>query len=513
MVPTLKFSFLAEKPKAKNTGEIKNTCTVSLKNETSSWFRFFEDKNGLNYHFGSGKPEKITNRSFAILVRKIIQEVKKQPAETLVLNFSDFNFKSLDNYSEKWLTSTLIENIILANYTFNSFKSKPKKEKVTLSEVVIVGNFSSEQKAGFKRGEIVGNIINEAREVANTPASNLSPQDLGEVAKKLTKNSKIELKVLEEAELKKLKMHSLLAVGGGSKRGSRLIVAEYWGKGKPKAKTTKTEPSKTSDPLDPVLLVGKGITFDTGGLNVKPAGAMHEMHLDMSGGIYALATLVIAEKLNLKENIVAVVPTAENAISDTSMRAGDIVTAMNGKTIEITHTDAEGRLILADALTYATTFYNPSLIIDVATLTGASLVALGKQASAILSPDEALAFKTKALGEESGDLVWPLPLWKEYKEMIKSARADISNIAPDFSRLAGTIEGGTFLSFFVPEKTPWLHIDMAPRMVSAPFDKLSKGATGEPIRLLTLLLEKQTKENRDEKVPEKADTKEVENKK
>lgn len=489
---SLKFSYLPTKP-AKFS---QNTCLISLHEEKTSWFRLFENEEGLNYQFGIGKSEKINHRSLAILIRKIIQEVKKQPVKTLILNFSDFNFPNLPNYSKEWLASTLVENIILANYSFVSFKSQPKtkKDQITLQEIIILGAFSNEEKAGFKRGEIVANVINEAREIANTPASDLSPQNLAEIAKKLTKNSKISLKILEEAELKKLKMNALLAVGGGSKRGSRLIVAEYWGAGKPSANSIKTKNSKDiskkSNSLNPVILVGKGITFDTGGLNVKPAGAMHEMHLDMSGGIYALATIIIAEKLKLKKNIVAIVPTAENAISDNAMRAGDIVTAMNGKTIEITHTDAEGRLILADALTYSATFYKPSLIIDVATLTGASLVALGKQASAVLSKDENLAFSLKALGEESGDLVWPLPLWDEYKDMLKSNRADISNIASDFSKLAGTIEGGIFLSFFVPKNTPWVHIDIAPRMVSTQNDKLAKGATGEPIRLLTLLLER-----------------------
>lgn len=495
MLSTLKFSYLSTKPKKLP----QNSCIISLCEEKTSWFRLYENEEGLNYQFGIGKAEKINHRNLAILIRRIVQEVKKQPIKTLVINFSDFNFPNLPEYSKEWLVSTLVENIILANYSFTSFKSKAKtkKDQVALQEIIILGDFSTEEKAGFKRGEIIGNTINEAREIANTPASDLSPQNLADVAKKLTKNSKIELKVLEESELKKLKMNTLLAVGGGSKRGSRLIVAEYWGQEKPNSTSARTKNSKKiskeQNPLDPVVLVGKGITFDTGGLNVKPAGAMHEMHLDMSGGIYALASIIIAEKLKLKKNIVAIVPTAENAISDTSMRAGDIVTTMNGKTVEITHTDAEGRLILADALTYSTTFYNPSLIIDVATLTGASMVALGKKASAILSRDEDLAFKIKDLGEESGDLVWPLPLWDEYKDALKSNRADISNIAPDFSRLAGTIEGGSFLSFFVPKKTPWLHIDMAPRMVSDSNDKLAKGATGEPIRLLTLILERGVK--------------------
>lgn len=215
---------------------------------------------------------------------------------------------------------------------------------------------------------------------------------------------------------------------------------------------------------------------------------MHDMHLDMSGGSSVLAAITIAAKLGLKKNIVALVPAAENAISDDAMRAGDIVTAMNGKTVEVLHTDAEGRMVLADAYTYSER-YSPRAILDVATLTGASLVALGQHASAILTKDTELESTLRELGERSGDLVWPLPLWDEYKNSLKSHRADISNIATNFSRYGGCIEGASFLSFFAPKDTPWCHIDIAPRMDSIASDKLTKGSTGEPIRLLVSFLE------------------------
>lgn len=238
----------------------------------------------------------------------------------------------------------------------------------------------------------------------------------------------------------------------------------------------------------PLILIGKGITYDTGGLNVKPSGAMHDMHMDMSGGSSVMAAIVAASKLGIKKNIVALVPAAENAISSRSMRAGDIVTSMSGKTVEILHTDAEGRLVLADALTYSER-YKPRAIVDVATLTGAALVALGQQASAVMTRDLNLEATLRALGEESGDLVWPLPLWDEYKSPLKSARADISNIATNFARWGGAIEGGMFLDSFAPKNTPWAHLDIAPRMDSITSDKLAKGSTGEPVRLLIKWLE------------------------
>ena len=216
---------------------------------------------------------------------------------------------------------------------------------------------------------------------------------------------------------------------------------------------------------------------------------MHDMHMDMTGGAAVIGAMKAITDLGLKKNVVAIIPAAENAISDRSMRAGDIATSMSGQTVEILHTDAEGRLVLADAITYADKHYQPKTILDVATLTGAALVALGQFASAVLTKDENLQTKLTKLGEETGDLTWPLPLWDEYKQSLKSTRADIANIATNFSRFAGCVEGGTFLSFFAPKNTPWAHIDIAPRMESVPNDKLAKGATGEPVRLLVKFTE------------------------
>ena len=201
-----------------------------------------------------------------------------------------------------------------------------------------------------------------------------------------------------------------------------------------------------------------------------------------------MAAFACAVKLGLKKNIVALIPAAENAVSDRAMRAGDIIKSHSGKTIEVLHTDAEGRLVLADGLSYATK-YNPRVILDAATLTGASLVALGQHASAILTEDQALSDTLRELGEESGDYVWPLPLWDEYKSPLTKTRADVVNILPNFSKFGGTIEGAAFLSFFAPKNVPWAHIDIAPRMDANSTDRLVKGSTGEPVRLLVKFLE------------------------
>jgi leucyl aminopeptidase len=456
-------------------------CRLVLTEDSASWHRLVEMSNGkLEYRMGIGKRSDITPRTFRTLIRTIVQTAKSHQIENLAIDFSFLHFPKLQIFGEKWLASTLAENLLLADYEFKTYKTK-KTENKKLVEVLICGEVSTEAKLGFKRGEIVGLSTNEAREIANTPACDLNPKRLGEIAEKMGKEAKFSVQVLGEKELKKMKMGALLAVGQGTKVETKMIVAEYWGAGKPVGK-------KIVEDKKPIVLIGKGITFDSGGLNVKPSGFMHDMHLDMSGGASVLSAIASIAKLGLKKNVIALIPAAENAISDDAMRAGDIVTAMNGKTIEILHTDAEGRMILADALTYSER-YNPKVIIDVATLTGASLVALGQQASAIMTKDVELSKKICELGEESGDLVWPLPLWDEYKATLKSHRADVSNIAVNFSRFAGAIEGGAFLSFFAPKDVPWIHIDMAPRMESIASDKLAKGATGEPVRLLVRFVE------------------------
>ncbi len=465
----------------KSLGELSvDYCRLILTEKDKSHHRFVETVSGITeYRMGVGNKSEINTRAFRTLVRNIVQSAKSHHIESLAIDTSELIFPKLASFNETWFYSTLVENILLANYEFITFKTKKENQK-KLSEVLLVGNFSKEAEIGIKRGQIVAQYINDARDIANTPACKMTPTALGESAKNLFKGLKITVKILGEVELKKLKMGALLAVGQGTKSETKFIIAEYWGAGKPATKNTKDKA--------PIVLIGKGVTYDTGGLNVKPSGSMHDMHLDMSGGSSVLSAIAIAAKLGLKKNIVALVPTAENAVSDDAMRAGDIVTSMSGKTIEVLHTDAEGRMILADAFTYSER-YNPKVILDVATLTGASLVALGQQASAIMTTDESLSHTLIQLGEESGDLVWPLPLWEEYKQSLKSHRADISNISTSFSRFGGCVEGGTFLSFFAPKNVPWVHIDMAPRMDSIPSDKLAKGATGEPIRLLVAFLE------------------------
>src|SRR3989338_4656923 len=275
--------------------------------------------------------------------------------------------------------------------------------------------------------------------------------------------------------MKKLGMGGVLGVASGSTEEPRFIVMEY----KP------ASPLSVRGTEGVIVLVGKGVTFDSGGLNIKPSDHIYEMHMDMSGGAAVIHAIAAAAKLGIKRNIVGLIPAVENMPSGSRYHPGDVLKTMSGQTIEVLNTDAEGRVILADALTYAEQ-YKPKLVVDVATLTGAAKVALGQQASAIFSKDEKILKQVQELGEQSGDYVWPLPLWDEYEQEIKGTFGDWANIGKKRGS-GGAIDGAIFLYQFA-KKYPWLHIDMAPRMTANDSEYLAKGAAGAPVRLLIKLL-------------------------
>ena len=453
----------------------KKYCRIILTDDLPSWHRLVETKGGqLEYRMGIGKKKEMTVRAYRTLIRSIVQTAKSHQLDNIALEINVKGSPQLENMGTEWTHRTVSENLQLAQYEFNKYKTE-EKDKVELKEILVCGKMTASEKKAFEAGLIIGEGANFTRDISNTSGDDMTPSLLAKAAQTALKGTKAKVTVLDIKAIKKLKMGLLEAVGKGASDSSRFIIVEYWGLGKP---------NKSDVEKKPVVLIGKGITYDSGGLNVKPSGSMHDMHMDMSGGGAVIGTMRAIAKLGLKKNVVGLIPTAENAISAESMRAGDIATSMSGLTVEIMHTDAEGRMVLADAITYAQKFYSPSVMLDAATLTGASLSALGQHTSAILTKDENLQRILQELGEESGDLMWPLPLWDEYNEILKSTRADICNIAHNFSRWGGCIEGGAFLSFFADKKIPWAHLDIAPRMESIATDKLAKGATGEPVRLL-----------------------------
>lgn len=425
---------------------------------------------------GIGKKE-MTRRAFMLLPRRIVSFAKAHRVAHLFIDTQVFlAVVTSDEIAPAERVELFVTNAEMANFSFVQYKKVPEGGWKTVQSVVFgnVGEYKKVVTEAIVRGKIVSHAVNHTRILVNIPGGEMTPKVLVEKAKNAVAGTSVKLSVLGRAEMKKLGMGGVLGVAQGSDEEPQFLILEY------KGGAAKEQP---------LLLVGKGITFDSGGLNLKPSSAIYEMHMDMSGGAAVIASIVAAAKLGVKKNIVALVPAAENMPSGSSYRPGDILRTMSGITIEITNTDAEGRVVLSDALTYAER-YNPRLVIDVATLTGAAVVALGTRASAIFSKNEDLIQTVRKMGEASGEYVWPLPLWDEYEGDIKSTFADIVNSGK--SRYGGSIEGAMFLYQFTkkyPKGTDWLHIDMAPRMTPNRDEYLAEGASGAPVRLLIHLLE------------------------
>lgn len=427
--------------------------------------------------WGEKKPDSL--RRLRLFLRKVITTAKQNRIKTLDINWKDVRTLASKEISDHDLAALAGEAFVMADYEHVAYKTKPK-EGFSFVETVAVRSTPEIGKKGFWRGGyMIGREVNAARELANTPGGDMTPKKLSEAAKKATKGIKVKVKVLGHKEMKKLGLGAVLGIAKGSSEEPQFIIMEYWG-----------APRLRSGQSKPIVLIGKGVTFDTGGLQIKPGDSMYEMHMDMSGGAAVIHAVALAAKLKVKANVVGLIPAVENSPSGDSVRPGDILKSLSGKTIEILHTDAEGRVILADALTYAKR-YKPHVVVDTATLTGAALVALGTQASGLMSNNQKFEDLIRKLGEESGDYVWPFPLWEEYDAMIKGNFADVPNISTDGnSRYGGVIAGGKFLEVFAKElECPWAHLDIAPRMTAASNEFLGKGAAGAPVRLLLKIIE------------------------
>ncbi|HBI33854.1 MAG TPA: leucyl aminopeptidase [Candidatus Moranbacteria bacterium] len=420
------------------------------------------------------KKEKINWRQAALIPRSIIATAKKHQIKKIALDWPDIEAMKMGNSQD--VAESFGINFEMANYEFVAFKTKPKEGWDFIDEIQIFGYEKNDIKNALKKGQIIGQETNACRELSNMPGGEMTPEILVQKTEKAIKNTRIKMKVLDEKEMKKINMNAVLAVAKGSVEKPKFIILEHFG--------AKNKAEK------PVVLIGKGVTFDSGGLNIKTGNGMADMNMDMSGGAAVVHTLILASKLGIKKNVIGLVPAVESMPSGESLRPGDIIKSMSGQTIEVQDTDAEGRIILADANTYAER-YNPSLVVNVATLTGAACVALGERASAIFSKDEKLTDLFKKYGEESGDHVWPLPLWEEYEVEVKGINGDVCNIRNRAnSRDGGAILGAIFVYQFAKKFPQWIHIDIAPRMVSVFDEFLSNGAAGAPVRLLIKLLEK-----------------------
>lgn len=353
-------------------------------------------------------------------------------------------------------------------YRFDQLKSKKGENGFAIEHVTLASpqKITAPETEAVRQAEALATGVALAKDLGNLPSNICTPSYLAGEAQKLGRRHKLKVKVLEQRDLEKLKMGAFLAVTKGSAEPPRFIVMEY--EGGPKKQR-------------PVVLVGKGITFDTGGISIKPAGDMDEMKYDMSGAGSVLGTLEAVAAMKLPINVVGLIPTCENMPSGTATKPGDIVTSMSGQTIEILNTDAEGRLILCDALTYAER-YDPAAVIDIATLTGACVIALGHVATGLFANRDELARELAEAGTASWDRAWPLPVWDDYQEQLKSPFADMANIG---GRPAGSVTAACFLSRFA-KKYPWAHLDIAGTAWKS--SGRDKGSTGRPVPLLTTFL-------------------------
>ncbi|MCY7316241.1 MAG: leucyl aminopeptidase [Rubrivivax sp.] len=365
------------------------------------------------------------------------------------------------------LTPAHAEALVMAAadalYVYRETKpSAPAASKLATLMLVCDKADAAALNAALHIGQAVADGCTLARETANRPANHCTPSYLAQLAKQLGKEHGFKVEVLERKDCEKLGMGSFLAVAQGSDEAPKFIVARWMGGGKNKA---------------PVVLVGKGITFDTGGISIKPAADMDEMKYDMGGAASVLGTLQAVAQLKAKVNLVGIIPACENMPSGRAVKPGDVVKSLSGQTIEILNTDAEGRLILCDALTYAERL-KPAVVIDIATLTGACVIALGYHRTGLFSPDEPLAAELLAAGDKALDPAWRMPLDEEYDEALKSHYADMANVGP---RAGGAITAAMFLKRFAG-KLRWAHLDIAgTAWKSGP----AKGATGRPVPLLT----------------------------
>lgn len=383
-------------------------------------------------------------------------------------------FLKIEKVKKVWIDCSklnsrfLVEGILLASYEFNKYKKKKKEEKI---EVFLVNG----KKEEVKLAKLISEAVYFARDLENEPANKLYPAKFVEIAKKKLKGmKKIKIKVFDEKELEKKGFGGIIAVGKGSSNKPRFLVIEYKGNGKERS----------------IALVGKGVCFDAGGIHLKPSGYIEDMKMDMSGAAVVLSLIWLASKTNLKINLVGAIPLVENVPSANATKPGDIIKMYDGQTVEVVNTDAEGRLILADALAYVEKNYKPKLIIDFATLTGSIIVALGYYIAGIFGNDKENILKLIKIGKKVKEYVWKLPLPKFYEELIKGEISDLKNIVSPNYRGAGSITAALFLKQFV-KKSKWIHLDIAGTSI---FDKewewMTKGGTGFGIRLIFEFLKK-----------------------
>jgi leucyl aminopeptidase len=414
---------------------------------------------------GCGKEKEFNESRYRDANAQVVTNLKGTGASEVTSFLTEIEVKGRDI---AWKVRQAVEVIEAGSYRFDQLKSKPNDHSRALKRVVLAVPRRSDLTAGeqaISEAKAIAAGVKLARDLGNLPGNICTPTYLADQAREMATQYNLKITVLEEADMAEMKMGALLSVARGSRQPPKLIALEYNGGREGEA---------------PVALVGKGLTFDAGGISIKPAAAMDEMKFDMCGAASVLGSIKAAAELKLPLNIVGVIPSSENLPDGNANKPGDIVTTMSGQTVEVLNTDAEGRLILCDALTYTERF-NPQAVVDIATLTGACVIALGNHASGLMSNNDQLARELTNAGKYEWDRAWQLPLWDEYQKSLDSNFADMANIG---GREAGAIIGGSFLARFT-KKFKWAHLDIAG---TAWKTGKEKGATGRPVPLLTQFL-------------------------
>ena len=396
----------------------------------------------------------LTRKDFIKVLKSLSSAMGNAKVKNVVIPFIE-----VEDADEAWIQTSTARVLKNESYKVNKVGVQEDPSDIVLEAVNLYSKNNGASE--IQKGVAVANGMALTRELGDLPPNICTPTYLADAAKSLAKTYNLECEILEESEMESLGMNSLLSVSKGSSQPGKLISLSYSNNGN----------------AAPIVLVGKGVTFDSGGISLKPGSGMDEMKYDMCGAASVLGTMSAIAEMNLKVNLIVVVPAVENMPAHNASRPGDVVKSMSGQTIEILNTDAEGRLILCDALTYCEK-YKPKTVIDIATLTGAVIIALGKHHSGVMSNDQSLADALKISGEAAQDTVWQLPLDDEYDDLLKSNFADMANIG---GREAGTVTAACFLARYT-KKYSWAHIDIAG---TAWLGGSKKGATGRPVPLLT----------------------------
>ncbi|HBV06111.1 MAG TPA: leucyl aminopeptidase [Gemmatimonadetes bacterium] len=410
---------------------------------------------------GVGKADELTPEKLRRFAGRAVRVAERLRMEELSISLKGFG-----SIGARIAAQSVAEGAGIAAWKFTELQAEDEDSPTSIVTALrLVGGVPVESSAGGMEGAVIARAVNLCRSLQDRPGNVATPSHLADEALRVGREVKLNVRIFDEARIREEGMHALLSVTRGSKEEARFIVMEYRG---------------GTDGAAPLVLVGKGLTFDSGGISIKPSQGMEEMKYDMSGGAAVIATMQAIAELEVKENVMGLIPASDNMPSGTATKPGDVISSLAGKTIEVINTDAEGRLILADALAWGARL-RPAAMVDCATLTGSVIIALGHHAAAVMGNDNALVSELRDAGDAAGERCWPLPLWDEYRKQLDSNYADLQNIG---GRPAGSITAGAFLKEFVGD-VPWAHLDIAGTAWGD--GKLSyqrKGGTGFPTRLL-----------------------------